>query len=730
MDRKIREIKNPKKKKDKLKIFVFSLVGLLVVLVGLLCFYEIQRISKQKEEMGFLPETGDFAATSVVADAPYIPRGMEVPEDFGWIYLGDGYSVTEFDLDRVDFKGAPKKVRFVMFLNGSIKTCGTAVGADPDGVTGVHTVGGQLSYGNSVYAYHVAPAGKRSNGDPCVNPWPCVYTFVNRVLGEPQNCGSTNQCGCSLGRDKHQQVKDASGGYVIIDMACNQLDPNAGFKKCISMEAEDHNQVIEADGTDAIDLIFYEVGESEHFYLYAYPYWIPPQVQVTKPGNCADNPTITITATDSISSQNIIKFWLYLNDDMSGPWVVTSDRSAVYLDSGGLNELGVVNPSFGEAGEAAWLTFSLSGLMEKYHGTDYVEVFAEAEDNEGRKSDKVSGGRFQTGLGPEVEIRGISYSGTDSIEISWAIVPVPSGYTLSNCKLKWSIKGSESWSEIPIGNCNDLIGSTEISGIDPYLAYEFSVEATTCTLGTAEDETAAPWLMTHLGDTYASLGYNLEMQDVNSENLGIPQDDAYFSHYLISTGGSNILLERKSRRGYELLSYLDTNKLEVESGIYDKLLSLAEASGACTIKDRSDLESSDGCGSVSIYFIGDGNSINLSGNWLKQLADPSRACIIVSKGRITVSAGDDQADDIDKMDVFLITEAQFETERDNEILLINGSVIADSVEFGRNLMQGNTDNPAEVIRYDPKYFDYFRECLGIDYPQKFREYKYSDTRSE
>jgi len=59
----------------------------------------------------------------------------------------------------------------------------------------------------------------------------------------------------------------------------------------------------------------------------------------------------------------------------------------------------------------------------------------------------------------------------------------------------------------------------------------------------------------------------------------------------------------------------------------------------------------------------------------------------------------------------------------DDILLMNGSVIANSIDFQRSLPD-NESNPAELFRYDPKYLDIFRDCLGEPYSFKIREYQY------
>jgi len=729
MLQKAKKSKDAGKKRDKLKLFVFSLSGLLIISVGLLCIYEIQRRSGKQEDIGFLPETG--MPVVFIADDPYVPSGTERPEDHGWIYLGDGFDTTTFDIDSIDFKGAPRKIRYVMFLNGSEITCGDCVGADPDGVTGYHTVGGGLSYGKAIYTVDTAPRGS-AHGKKCENFYTCTL-HANRVLGEPEDCGSTKNCGCCLGKDPTPSLdaRDAQGGFIIIDMACNDIDTSGQYRKCRSSEAEDHSQVIVGDGTSAVDMIFYEVGCSEHYFLYAYPYWIPPQVEVKPPPDCADEATITIEVTGLKASQTIDKFWLYLNNDVSGPWVVTSDRSGVYLDDADGSDISYTSTNFSESITGATLSITVNGLKEMYGNTDSVEVYAQVEDNSGRLSDKVLGGSFSTGRGPEVTIGSISFVGADLVEVPWTINPIPRNYPPSNCVIKWHVRGTSDWSVQSLPECASyaggiLIGSTVITGIDPDKSYEFQVEATTCEIGTATEETAAPWLMTHLGDTYASNGYTMEMQSIDSyESLGVYPGSAYFSYYLISSGTSDIYIAKSSRMLYEMTNYSDNNADSGNFSIYEELLSLAEEND-CDIKDRSDLPI-DGCNGVYIYFIPDGGQINLTGGWLNQPASNDRACIIVTKENVVVSAGES---DIDKMDVFVITEKQFKTESDNEILLINGSVIANSVDFNRNLVQKNPDDPSEVIKYDSKYFNYFRNCLGMSYPFKFREYQYSGFSDE
>jgi hypothetical protein len=62
----------------------------------------------------------------------------------------------------------------------------------------------------------------------------------------------------------------------------------------------------------------------------------------------------------------------------------------------------------------------------------------------------------------------------------------------------------------------------------------------------------------------------------------------------------------------------------------------------------------------------------------------------------------------------------------NDPLIVNGSVIGTTADFNRQLSD-NTLNPAEIIQYDPKYLDLFRNCLGENYSFRIREYKYSSA---
>jgi len=64
----------------------------------------------------------------------------------------------------------------------------------------------------------------------------------------------------------------------------------------------------------------------------------------------------------------------------------------------------------------------------------------------------------------------------------------------------------------------------------------------------------------------------------------------------------------------------------------------------------------------------------------------------------------------------------------NNPLIINGSVVVPTVDFGR-ILSDNTQNPAEIIRYDPKYLDIFNDCLGESYSFKIREYQYVTSGS-
>lgn len=222
-----------------------------------------------------------------------------------------------------------------------------------------------------------------------------------------------------------------------------------------------------------------------------------------------------------------------------------------------------------------------------------------------------------------------------------------------------------------------------------------------------------PWLMTGLGDTYASGGYNgMEMRNKESfpDLVPIGTGQADFSSYIVSQAAGS-LPDPASWAGYELVDYTDSNTV---SGMYDTLLSLAQGNDECAFS--TGVTSLSACTTSNIYFIENGTSLVINANWGNSAANV--ACVVVSKDNIYIDGG---ASDLNAL---FLTEGQFSTSNTSNLLTIHGSVLANSVYFQRAIANSSA-NPSEAIIYDAKYLGLLKSCFGERYPVKIREYGFA-----
>ncbi|MFC1780095.1 hypothetical protein ACFLY9_00150 [Patescibacteria group bacterium] len=639
----------------------------------------------------------------------HLPSGKTTPDKLGWSFIGassGGYKCY----DLADY--GVKKVRYVMFLNDSNDTPWDVRGADPDGVLVLHAKNPAYNGSGANAVSHVKIGAGGVGGKGCNHS-----KHLSKVLGPPQRCGTTKGCACALGHDPEPGQYGGESGYLILDIACSKTN---GLY-CSSIYDENSNRVIvDRPGND---FCMSEVGSGESHRLYALDYYLdPPTVTVDKPGDCAEEFTFTITATDDEDqgiSEITIKLNNEVNNEVSGPWVINSSRNGVDLANGGGNDFGAEVISYSEpSSKKSELKLKVTNLNGKFNGMD-VTVKAEVKDKRDNVG-KVDVGSFVTGNGPNVSITSIERD-NGGLKVNWSYSDAGVNLPTNSCSVRIKPIGAENWEGYIDVNCSarsytfaGYVGGTiEFRGCNK------------CNCNYTTEVIGPPWFMTAFGDSYSHGGYSgLNMQQANDYNVPKISGNAFFSTYIISAGNTTLPSDRESFSGYLLKSYSDSNRDNIgyvgaDYKVYNYLESLYNSNQTGCIASLGNITTDGSCNGYKIYFVQ--GSVTLSGGWLNQQPNSSNACIIIAKGNINISGTSDGS--TDNVDAFLITDSTFITETSTDKLRINGSVISRSAEFNR-ANNDSLENPAEIITYDPKYLDIFKSCLGEGYPLRIREYRY------
>lgn len=477
-----------------------------------------------------------------------------------------------------------------------------------------------------------------------------------------------------------------------------------------------------------------------------------PNVNVSGPGNCATSGTFSVSATDP-DGDNVTQIQLELSDGPN-PYIVDFyPGSSVSTPSPNAFVFSPTpaTPSAGSSVNASVTVTNLAALGQNVYKT--ISYRARAKDVNGKWSSWVSGTsiieEWRGNVTGDIALASVEGNANGEIEMIFNM----SG--AKNCTYRWKVNPyDQNWSSIAsIGTSYQLtpanpsgctaggrrIGTYYFTPATIGSTYQFCIRGERgfcdCNPPTSpcfsdpicesvEVVTADPWMMTSGGDSYSYAGFtDLEMQDVTG-SFGVATGYAYFSTFINSrNSGSWIMDGRNTRRNYILgASYGDNNRGIVgpDAEIFNYLQSLAGKNACVT---TGTLPSIGGCPDGShVYIIDDASgTTTISGDWLNQSASADRACIIVTNGDLQIAAG---TNDPDQIDAFFLVDGTFSTVSDSQVLLINGSVIANEVDFNRELLD-NSANPAEIVRYDPKYLDLLRDCLGKGYEFAIKEYKYS-----
>ncbi len=409
-----------------------------------------------------------------------------------------------------------------------------------------------------------------------------------------------------------------------------------------------------------------------------------------------------------------------------GGWTVPKS-----VTSNGIRNCGM-NPNCSGSVTVTWKVFF------RDEGLGYnLDVMGVAYDAQGANRNWQDRGDWELDFeGPSVSVDGVFEDGDITVDYAASDSHSDIAYVQKECDLEGGACRlySPNNPTDPIAVGNSTYSDTDIfPGLSEEETYTFNLLAwdEVCNANTGDSgEVGVPgaWIMSGLGDTFAGGGYlGRKMYQIkgNLENLvfGTGSDQsAYFSTYIISKGDGDYTGNRSSNYDYLLGNYDDSN-----ANFYQSLTDTISENGC---EPDAPLPSG-GCSGEHVYLIN--SNITLPSAWLDQSRNSNRACVVIVDGNITIPAGTAKADGIDKIDAFLIANGRFNTNSDanNDSLLINGGVIARNFNLNRALTD-NSENPAEVVRYDPKYLDseVIRNCLGKKAPMQIREYRYSATEEE
>lgn len=242
-----------------------------------------------------------------------------------------------------------------------------------------------------------------------------------------------------------------------------------------------------------------------------------------------------------------------------------------------------------------------------------------------------------------------------------------------------------------------------------------------------------PWMMTQDGDVFAKEGFSdsdgstMKLYKVQNADLGLTTGQGFVSTY-ISSKQSGKFPDHNSKREYTLNGYTDNNTEFVGTSgkIYDYMKTIynknKDAYPSLDCKMHTSLPSSGCPNGQHVYFLSQDDT-TLPANWLKQTPNAKRACVVISRGNITIpdNPGSTRKDNID---AYFMLDGKFTTESDGAVLVINGGVVANEVSLLRNT-GGDKTSPSEGIKYDPKYVVLLEKCLGVGGGFKMREYMYT-----
>ena len=319
-------------------------------------------------------------------------------------------------------------------------------------------------------------------------------------------------------------------------------------------------------------------------------------------------------------------------------------------------------------------------------------------------------------------------------------LPPASGTFYSIAADVWGVGGVPQWTQntgpVPSGTSDSRpylqggdIVNAEITAVD--------MACNRAGVSSSSGSVGHQWIQTFKNDVYGFGGMNDPIQ-VSGEAL---------SQYWLGGNTTNSCAPAVfgvgigSLAGWCTSSYDDFNRREVYGDRYGDLYRLASnsswvrnsASGALVqagavnfdgsgdgayVFTGSTLTMSGYCRDRKVVFVPSGANVTVQPPFEKR--ETGDGCLIVAAPAttITVSAGSEAPDDIDRVDAAFISDGNFVVESDNtpptyDRVLINGFVFANDARFKRGLLfEDSLLNPAVTIEYDAGFLHLFRDFLG------------------
>ena len=470
----------------------------------------------------------------------------------------------------------------------------------------------------------------------------------------------------------------------------------------------------------------------------------PPEISSNLP-TCEAEHTFEVKLSDAQGADTIDSFDMDIEGNNFKVDIDISEESAT-VDPASIGDLTASIEGFQIIDENKLrVDVKIAGL-DNLPGTENASLEFIAYDSTGKEGKKSY--TFPIGTKP-VPSFAVYDAKEGGINFDWAIENNdPNETDNNNCSVsKESGPGSVNCDPIP-SSCRDekVASSFQEDGeekivcyVDQVGEYNFSFK-TENVCGSNETQlnfkVGDPWMMTLFGDVFSQGGFSNMKMKVIGDAYTVPSwakgqpigsnDSAWFSTYIMSKMDNNWTANRGSLSGYDTGdSYDDGNRALFDSSLYNYLYDIVKNNGY-EITEFSDIPNSIcSADETKVIFIKDTSNPNewkeIGSGWDGEKSD-SRACVIISDSPVRINSN------VNNLDALIISSKTIETTDENIPFVNNGSILANKINFQRNLSGlANEGNPSELVVYDAKYLVLLRDILGIDYSSKVREFQYSDV---
>lgn len=266
------------------------------------------------------------------------------------------------------------------------------------------------------------------------------------------------------------------------------------------------------------------------------------------------------------------------------------------------------------------------------------------------------------------------------------------------------------------------------------------------------------WVMTVGGDTFSEEFVQPQPETINADLISSAigqQVDPFLSTYSFIQSSANQLPTNNSANNFSLNSYTDSNTLSQAGVTWYEFLSsqlglssipipigLDQAAINNTVgenisglspnlisnqiriyqsTDSVNLSKFHICDSKAIFII-DGD-LTIDPDFVNSGFD--NGCMFLVSGKVIVGTGQNKGTNdtdlfYDRLEGFFVA-SEFTTVLDGDGLFIKGGIVADQINFGRNIGEHNNYAPSEIVAYDPRYMHLFQDLLTYQYPNNILE---------